>query len=697
MKSIEEIRIQAELGDADAQFSMAQYYDFDEVEALKWYKIAVENGHVFALRNLYKKIKQGDKSSFEWLVKVAEKGNAEVQNTVGDLYCLDVGDLLNEEQAVKWYGKSAKQGLADARYNLAVCYRDGCGIDQSDDEAFSLFKHLAEEGDSDAQNIIGMYYALGKVFFGLEGLRTDLEGRLAIEWLHKSASQHHVDAIYNISVCYLLEIGVEQNLELAFEWAEKAAKLSEPNSEVLLSFYYGFGVNHFDLVLEGHWYSKSLCKLRYYRTHGNAYREGRGNKQLTGFICALLESEDMEEIRKRSSALLFIGLYSSKDYLSERCLYSSKDYLSERCLYKAFKYFNKAARLGNMIGQYCLATCYMDGRGVERDEEQAFYWMKCSAEQGLIVAEYRMGVLAEKGKTVNQGLNNAFKWYKKAAYKGMEDAQYKLAMCYKNGAGVISDGAKALEWLLVACNNKQLDALYELGLIYLYGEGVVQNDLKASELFMDAALRGHSCATFELACWLGDEITLEDSICYLEELAEPENNQYYQKRTIAQNYLAWCYFDGYGVKQSYSNAFKWFLLAAKDNDLDSKYQLALMYGQGLGTKTNSKEAIKWFEEFYLNKTGIFFDTQFFEMMEQAYYPVLFICVYYNVIKPERGFYIADFYGENIERLDLAWPERKFGLVENISLVDEEILCNEWVLITINDFILEPEKYVNYLR
>lgn len=66
-------------------------------------------------------------------------------------------------------------------------------------------------------------------------------------------------------------------------------------------------------------------------------------------------------------------------------------------------------------------------------------------------------------------------------------------------------------------------------------------------------------------------------------------------------YLGLAYANGYGVSEDYKKAFDWYLLSAKEGNLDSARNLAWQYEDGQGTEVNKSEAFKWMN--FANKNG----------------------------------------------------------------------------------------------
>ena len=59
----------------------------------------------------------------------------------------------------------------------------------------------------------------------------------------------------------------------------------------------------------------------------------------------------------------------------------------------ALKLYQKAATLGNIEAQYNLAFMYENGKGIERDMDQAIYWYEKSARSGCIRALFKLNDL----------------------------------------------------------------------------------------------------------------------------------------------------------------------------------------------------------------------------------------------------------------------------------------------------------------
>jgi uncharacterized protein len=63
-------------------------------------------------------VAQDYKEAMKWYRLAADQGFAKAQFNLGDIYDQGHGVAQDYKEAVKWYQLAAEQGLADAQYNL---------------------------------------------------------------------------------------------------------------------------------------------------------------------------------------------------------------------------------------------------------------------------------------------------------------------------------------------------------------------------------------------------------------------------------------------------------------------------------------------------------------------------------------------------------------------------------------------------
>ena len=158
-QNIEELRLAAEQGDADAQFGLGGAYvqgtgvPQDLVEAERWFRRAAEQGHAGAqtvLRELYRSIRL-----------LAEQGNADAQFGLGVAYVQGTGVAQDLVEAVRWFRRAAEQGHAGAQARLGMAYFQGTGVPQDFAEAVRLVRLAAQQGNVQGQAALGAAYFTG--------------------------------------------------------------------------------------------------------------------------------------------------------------------------------------------------------------------------------------------------------------------------------------------------------------------------------------------------------------------------------------------------------------------------------------------------------------------------------------------------------------------------------------------------------
>ncbi|MGN0866759.1 MAG: tetratricopeptide repeat protein [Oligosphaeraceae bacterium] len=154
-----------------------------------------------------------------------------------------------------------------------------------------------------------------------------------------------------------------------------------------------------------------------------------------------------------------------------------------------FQKLQEKAQQGDPKAQCELGNCYMHGKGVPHDQQEAVKWFRLAvekghagaqqaishiaefqklqekAQQGDPAAQYMLGNSFEYGRCSPQDWEEAVKWWRLAAEQWYADAQYKLAECYADGNGVPQDWEEAVKWYRLAAEQghakaqKALDAL----------------------------------------------------------------------------------------------------------------------------------------------------------------------------------------------------------------------------------------------
>jgi TPR repeat protein len=145
-----------------AQFNLGAMYDNgrgvrqDYDEAVKWYRLAADQGDAGAQSNLGVKydlgrgVPQDHVEAVKGYRLAADQGLADAQCNLGGMYDRGRGVPQDFTEAIKWYRLAADQGFAMAQCNLGGMYAAGKGVPQDLTKAARLCKLAADQGNANA-------------------------------------------------------------------------------------------------------------------------------------------------------------------------------------------------------------------------------------------------------------------------------------------------------------------------------------------------------------------------------------------------------------------------------------------------------------------------------------------------------------------------------------------------------------------
>ena len=107
-------------------------------------------------------VPQDDAEAVRWWRLAADQGHVDAQNSLGFMYREGRGVPQDAAEAVRWYRLAADQGHAGAQYTLGVSYAQGRGVPQDYEEAVRWYRLAAAQGDATAQFNLGVRYAEGR-------------------------------------------------------------------------------------------------------------------------------------------------------------------------------------------------------------------------------------------------------------------------------------------------------------------------------------------------------------------------------------------------------------------------------------------------------------------------------------------------------------------------------------------------------
>lgn len=107
-----------------------------------------------------------------------------------------------------------------------------------------------------------------------------------------------------------------------------------------------------------------------------------------------------------------------------------------------------AAVAGDAAAQSELASRYLSGNMLSKDENRAVFWLKLASAGGDANAQTNYGVALQNGLGgVKRNYSEAIEWFKKAAEQGEPVAQYNLGLAYARGLGIERDLIEMNRWM----------------------------------------------------------------------------------------------------------------------------------------------------------------------------------------------------------------------------------------------------------
>ncbi|WP_300968218.1 MobP3 family relaxase, partial [Faecalibaculum rodentium] len=396
------------------------------------------------------------------------------------------------QEAMRLFRQEAEQGNALAMYDLGRMWADGLGVEADPDAAMEWYRKaldafLSAEKRLPERKKTYLQYRIGKMY--LAGLGTDQSYETAALWLERAAEKSHKYAQYTLAGLYAKGQGVEKDLKHAFSLYHASAMQGNPYA------------------------SYELAKM---------FRDGTGTVKSAG--------QADEHFQDAFSGFLVLEGQSHDDKLQYRLgqmLYQGIG--TERDEEEAVRYWQQAAKLGNVNAQYALGKFWLDtGTG---DVHQAAEWLEKAADAGNTSAQYVLAKLYLEGRLGEKDAEKAGELFQKAAEQGNGFAAYRLGRLYLEGEEIPKDMVAAVQWLTEAAEQELPFAQYTLGCLYLKGEEIPQDTGKAVAWLRRAALQGNKYAQYRLGSLylLGEDVPqdLEEAVRWLE-LSADQGNQYAQ-------------------------------------------------------------------------------------------------------------------------------------------------------------------------
>lgn len=282
--------------------------------------------------------------SLELFKKMARANQPFAMYQVGYMYEQGHGVAINNKIATEWYIKAANAGDATAQMSLAQAYLKGSELPKNNELAFTWMSKAAEQGEANAQFQLGQMYE--------QGVGTTADLAKSLFWTRKSAFAGVANAQYAMGVLYENGQGVSKDENQARMWYTRSAQQNNVKAQTNLA----------SLLLRNR---KS------------------GNDELV--------QEAFFWFGKAAQQNDLIALTSLADMLLD----PNKDAAQNK---EAFKYYEKAALLGDAKGQFSLGYMYENGMGVAQNPTLAKEWMEKAAKNGSLLAQQHLAKAKGQGQ-----------------------------------------------------------------------------------------------------------------------------------------------------------------------------------------------------------------------------------------------------------------------------------------------------------
>lgn len=515
------------------------------------------------------------------IIKKANEGDPESQHLYACYFEKDKNDYVN---AKLYYEKAASQNYPYARYALAEMYTVG------------------KECQPDPKK--------------------------ALEYLNHPLLKNYTHALILSARIYMDDIIIPQNLPLALNYFQAAAKANPPSYLALLQLgkmceFGTFGIKK-DISKAVTYYKEAiaiatadlnpqihLAKL-YFRdpkTHKQAYllfqdgaKRNCFNSLTYAAVCRIYGYGTKKDIKT--------GLKILKELANRKI--PAAQYFYAVCLMKGIPgELPKNPSLSYTLVEEAAAKCHLDSmflharmRDSTHPENSLLLGLNSNLSISLdasIVKEFQekdkknkteiasTTATATESATDNEAreLRKIVRIYKSTALHGMVSAMFELGMCYLLGRGITKDEQLAIEWLQSAANNDHSDAMLFLGGCYLKGSHVAHNPELAFKWYELAANKGNADAAYMLAETFFDKgiFVNKDETQYLKWITR-SSELGNRDATFA---LANFHFE----QGNYECAFKEYKEAARAGHLHASTHIARCHLLGHGTK---KDLAKGFND-----------------------------------------------------------------------------------------------------
>ncbi|MGL6197070.1 MAG: tetratricopeptide repeat protein [Thermoguttaceae bacterium] len=237
----------------------------------------------------------------------------------------------------------------------------------------------------------------------------------------------------------------------------------------------------------------------------------------------------------------------------------------------------KLAEDGDAHAQYELARQYLTEPILQRDDAEIYRLMKSAFDLGNIAAINGLGILFLNGIGVEQNEQKAVNLFQRAVDSGVAKGYFNLGYCLVFGLGIKKDVARGVELMIAGAEKGYSDGFTIIGKMYFYGVGVRKNLKKAVEFFRRAEitqnLEGLYYLAYSLLFGLGTKKDVASAVAILQ---HPDVSA----MPGAEYLLGWCHQHGCGVEKNFEEMERLYRSAAATGYGPAEYELGCLLESG---------------------------------------------------------------------------------------------------------------------
>lgn len=587
-KCFADLKKEADGGDADAQFKLAQLHISGLVEGPK-----------------DRPYETNRKAARDYYEKAAKQGHDRAQYSLALVYKIGLTEKPDFDKTIEWLQKAAKNGSVFAARELWLAHIQSKGKLLKLEEAEPHLIMAAKAGLASGQHLYGKALVSGQL-----GGKADFEAGLA--WIKKAALQGYGLAQVDFASSWLDKRREKPNREQAYYWMLVASESEVKKIQTdatraadLLRKELPFD-RQFEIKQETKKFQPQVS------LHTQNIRLG-----LAGASAA-----DVFDMRIE----LVTGLAKAGNVVA--MLHLGHHYRRTAAIAECVKWYTEAAKKDNLPACKQLWDMYLRGLRdrLQPDMGKALVWLEKAAGMGDLMSMNRLGVLLMQGQIKGSDPKAGVEWIRKSATAGWAHAQVNLGRFYYEGDQVEQDFKVARDWFQKAAAQRYRSGQYYIADCFMKGRGVPKKDVgEAVKWYRLAALQGHANAQFALGMiylegiggWKKDPRKgyewLEISRRYGKQGVEDTLNQYENRLTQEQKKQAVAAANKFRARDFYeeraNNAggaqkpalavekmpLKELQATVEGGNADAQFELAKRFATGKGVKLDPVQAWKWFQ------------------------------------------------------------------------------------------------------